>query len=226
MTITPAWICDLILIALFAVVVLRYMHRGFLADIVSLVGSIVSVAGASFVSRSYAQPLFDNLLRPGLESNVMKSISENGLDIAELARKYGSFLPDSFLNQLISGVSGALDKTAANAAQSVVNLVLEPIFVPLISMVLFFVVFTLARFLISMLTGLLVHANGIPLAGKMNKGLGAALGAAAGCVDLFLVYCAAWSIMMITGGALPVLDAQLFENSLILRLLGQLNPFV
>ena len=226
MEFSPALICDLVLIVLFAMVVIRYMHRGFLADIVSLAGSIISLGGASFVSRSYAQPIFDSLLRPGLEKNVMNSIAENGLDIAALAKKYGSFLPDSFLNDVISSVSSALDQTAANAAQRVVDLVLEPIFVPLVSIVLFFVVFTLARFVVSMLTGLLVHANGIPLAGGMNKSMGAVLGAAAGCVDLFLVYCAAWSLMLLTGGVLPVLNSELFEKSLILRLLGNLNPFV
>ena len=127
---------------------------------------------------------------------------------------------------MIRSVSSALDQTAADAAQRVVEAVLKPIFVPLISIVLFFVVFMLARFLVSLLADLFTHANSIPLAGGVNRGLGAVLGVAAGCVDLFLVYCAAWSLMLLTGGALPVLNQELFDTSLVLRLGGLLNPFV
>lgn len=226
MKITPALICDLICILLFALVVLRYMNRGFLADIVSFGGSALSLFGATYASKQYAQPIFDTMLRPGLEKNILQNITENGLDIAALAKKYGGFLPDDFLNSIVSAVSSALDKTSADAAQRVVELVMEPIFVPLISIVLFFVVFTLARFVVSLLVGLLTQANRIPLAGGMNKGLGAIVGCLAGALDLFLVYCAAWSLMLLTGGALPVLNQELFDNSLVLQLLGHMNPFV
>ncbi len=226
MKITPALICDLVCLLLFALVVLRYMNRGFLADIVSFGGSALSLLGATYVSKQYAQPIFDTMLRPGLEKNILQSITENGLDIAALAKKYGGFLPDDFLNGIVSAVSSALDKTSADAAQRVVELVMEPIFVPLISIVLFFVVFTLARFVVSLLVGLLTQANKIPLAGSMNKGLGAIVGALAGALDLFLVYCAAWSLMLLTGGVLPVLNQELFDNSLVLQLLGHMNPFV
>ena len=219
MKITPAMICDICLLVLLLLVVFRYMHRGFLSDIVNLLGSVVSIAGAMFVSHTYSEPIFDQLLRPGLEKSVMKNIAENGLDVAALAEKYGGFLPESFLQNVIRSVSSALDQTAADAAQRVVEAVLKPIFVPLISIVL-------ARFLVSLLADLFTHANSIPLAGGVNRGLGAVLGVAAGCVDLFLVYCAAWSLMLLTGGALPVLNQELFDTSLVLRLGGLLNPFV
>ena len=96
MKITPALICDLICILLFALVVLRYMNRGFLADIVSFGGSALSLFGATYASKQYAQPIFDTMLRPGLEKNILQNITENGLDIAALAKKYGGFLPDDF----------------------------------------------------------------------------------------------------------------------------------
>ena len=90
-------ICDICLLVLLLLVVFRYMHRGFLSDIVNLLGSVVSIAGAMFVSHTYSEPIFDQLLRPGLEKSVMKNIAENGLDVAALAEKYGGFLPESFL---------------------------------------------------------------------------------------------------------------------------------
>ena len=93
MKITPAMICDICLLVLLLLVVFRYMHRGFLSDIVNLLGSVVSIAGAMFVSHTYSEPIFDQLLRPGLEKSVMKNIAENGLDVAALAEKYGGFLP-------------------------------------------------------------------------------------------------------------------------------------
>lgn len=226
MKFNTAMICDILLIILFLLVIIRYMTRGFLAGIVSLFGNIASMAGALFVSRTFAQPIFDKLLRPGLEKSVMENITENGMDIAELAEHYGGFLPDSFIQQVVNAVNEAVNESAAVAAQKVAELVLEPIFVPLISIVLFFVVFTVMRFIVSLLIGLLTHANGIPLAGTVNRGMGALLGAAAGLIDLFLIYCAAWSLMLLTGGVLPVLNSELFENSFIFQLLGNLNPFV
>ena len=70
MKITPAMICDICLLVLLLLVVFRYMHRGFLSDIVNLLGSVVSIAGAMFVSHTYSEPIFDQLLRPGLEKSV------------------------------------------------------------------------------------------------------------------------------------------------------------
>ena len=32
--------------------------------------------------------------------------------------------------------------------------------------------------------------------------------------------------MLLTGGVLPVLNQELFDNSLVLQLLGHMNPFV
>ena len=95
MKITPAMICDICLLVLLLLVVFRYMHRGLLSDIVNLLGSVVSIAGAMFVSHTYSEPIFDQLLRPGLEKSVMKNIAENGLDVAALAEKYGGFLPET-----------------------------------------------------------------------------------------------------------------------------------
>ena len=226
LTLTPAFICDILCLVFFLAVVLRYRRCGFLAGVVSLAGNLASVLGAVWLSRRYAAEIFTRFLRPGILENLRHSMTGEGLDLADIISRYGGLLPQSLRDTLLEGVSVLLDPALPHAAETVADQVVSPLMVPLISIVLFFVVYTLCRFLVSLLVTLLTGANSIPLAGSLNKSLGLLLGLLAGAIDLFLVYCALWSVMAISGGNLPYLSEALFSQSLVFGLLGRVNPFI
>lgn len=223
---SPSLICDILCLVFFISVVLRYSHRGFLAGIVSLVGNFASVLSATFIARTYAGSLFTSFLRPGIVESISRSLSSESFRLTDVIDQYGGFLPESFRQKVLESVAALLDPAVPHAAEQVVAQVVEPLMIPFISMVLFFVAYTIFRFLVSMLVTVLTAANLIPLAGGINRSMGMVLGLLAGIIDLFLVFCAAWSLMAITGGKIPFLNEELFAGSLIFGLMGRLNPFI
>lgn len=45
--------------------------------------------------------------------------------------------------------------------------------------------------------------NRVPLVGSVNKGLGAVIGLVAGLINVLMVLCVIWAVVVITGGSLP-----------------------
>ena len=111
-------------------------------------------------------------------------------------------------------------------ADTIVQKVLAPLLTPVISLVLFFVAFALLRMLVSMLVTVLGLVNRLPVIGSVNRWLGWAAGGAASMLDLYLVLCVVWAIIVITGGNLTVLNDTVMSSSLYYKAFNLFNPFV
>ena len=51
------------------------------------------------------------------------------------------------------------------------------------------------------------------------------MGLLAGVVDLYLVLCAVWAVIVITGGSIEFLNDQALAGSITYSLFGRFNPF-
>ena len=51
------------------------------------------------------------------------------------------------------------------------------------------------------------------------------MGLAAGVVDLYLVLCAVWAVIVITGGSIEFLNDQALAGSVTYAIFGRFNPF-
>ena len=120
----------------------------------------------------------------------------------------------------------ALCSTAESLAQVIVSDLIAPLFTPVIAIVLFFVAFTLLRMAASFLVTLLSNLNKLPVLGGVNYWLGFAAGLLAGLLDVFLVLCVVWALIVITGGGLPFLNDAALADSIVYRLFGRINPFM
>ena len=89
----------------------------------------------------------------------------------------------------------------------------------------FFVAFALCRLVVSFVVAVLTNFNRIPLVGGVNRMLGFAMGILAGTVDLYLVLCAVWAIIVITGGSISFLNDTALSGSVAYGIFGRLNPF-
>lgn len=225
-TVSAGLVCDLICLGILLATALRYRRLGLLGGVVNLAGNLGSLGAATFVSRRYAGVIFAGFLRPGMEKSIAKTISGEGFDPAAIAEQYGAMLPKGIREHILAEVMECLDPAIPHAAEAIVTHVVEPLILPLLSIVLFFVVYTVCRFLVSMVVTVLTGANHIPLAGSVNRTLGTVFGVVAGAVDIFIFYCVAWSIMVITGGKLPILDEALFAGSGVFAFLSRINPFM
>lgn len=227
----PSFLFDIICVVLLLVLALVYAHKGLLATLVQAVGSLASLIGAKLFA-DWASPLiFERFLRAGFLTRITATITEQGtFDLSALAAQYAGFLPETLRQSIVDSVSGTVTQMvasgAATAAEAIVDKVIEPLFTPVLAIVLFFVAFTVFRMLVSLLVTVLTNVNKIPLVGGVNRALGFFAGLIAGVIDLFLLLCGVWALIVITGGGLPYLNETALGASLFYRLFSRINPFV
>ena len=107
-----------------------------------------------------------------------------------------------------------------------VQKVLAPLLTPVISLVLFFVAFALLRMLVSLLVTVLGLVNKLPVVGTVNRWLGWTAGGIASLLDIYLVLCVLWALIVITGGNLTVLNDTVMSSSLYYKVFNVFNPFL
>ena len=142
-TLKPSLIFDLILLAVLLVSAMASYRKGLLTAIVQFAGRLFSLAGAWFVSREVSPYLFENFLERSFVTRVQGTISQQGVvDLTALVDKYAGFLPQSIQNSIIQSVSQTLDTGAPDVAQTIVTQVVEPLFTPIIAVVVFLIMRT------------------------------------------------------------------------------------
>ena len=68
--------------------------------------------------------------------------------------------------------------------------------------------------------------NKLPVIGTVNRGLGWLTGGMTAMLDLYLVLCVVWGLVVITGGNLNVLNDTVMHSSLYYKAFNVFNPFL
>ena len=219
----PSFIFDIICTVVWLLLAVRYARKGFLAAVVQLTGNLVSLFGARQFSGWAAGQVFEQFFANSFRDQIAVSLSG-------IAAKYAGFLPESFRASIVEAcersISAVLSDNAVVLADVIVQKVLAPLLTPVISLVLFFVAFALLRMLVSLLVTVLGLVNRLPVIGAVNHGLGWSVGALASLVDIYLVLCVVWALIVITGGNLTVLNDTVMSGSLYYKAFNLFNPFL
>ena len=223
---TPSIVFDCIMLALLLLVALLYARRGFAAGLVQFVGNLASLIGALVFSHEASPVLFEKFFRNGFVESIQNTITAEGtVNVQQIIEKYAGFLPAGLKENLNETASLLVDSSAANLAVRLVEEVIAPLLTPIIAIVLFFVAFALCKLLVSLLVAVLTNVNRIPLMGSVNRFFGFLMGLLAGTVDLYLVLCAVWAVIVITGGSIEFLNDQALAGSIAYSAFGRFNPF-
>lgn len=221
-----AIVFDFVMLALLLVVAFAYARRGFAAGLVQFVGNLASLIGALVLSQEASPLLFEQFFQSGFVTSIQNTISAEGtVNIQSTIEKYAGFLPESIKKSLTASAAGLLDSGAPDLAVKLVDEVIAPLLTPIIAIVLFFVAFALCKLLVSLLVAVLTNVNRIPLMGSVNRFFGFLMGLLAGTVDLYLVLCAVWAVIVITGGSIEFLNDQALAGSIAYSAFGKFNPF-
>lgn len=217
---------DLILLAILLLVAMRYAGKGFAAALVQFAGNLASLLGASIFSQNIAPVLFTNFFENNFTTSIEKTLADGGqVQLDQLVEKYAGFLPDEIQQSIIQSAGGVLTGNAPELAEQVVSQVIAPLLTPIIAIVVFFVAFALCKVIVGFVVAVLTNFNRISILGSVNKLLGFGMGLLAGVVDLYLILCAVWAIIVVTGGSIPWLNQQVLGDSVGFTLFGQFNPF-
>ena len=73
---------------------------------------------------------------------------------------------------------------------------------------------------------MLTNLNQIPVVGHVNRFLGLVMGVLVGGVDLYIVLCAVWALMIITDNNLWFLNESVLATSAVYNVFSGINPFV
>ena len=219
----PSFLFDIVCTVVWLLLAVRYARKGFLAASVQLGGNVFSLVGARVFSGWAAAEVFQRFLA--------ESISAGGVvDLTGIADKYAGFLPESFRASIVEtcerSISAVLSDNAVVLADAIVQKVLAPLLTPVISVVLFFVAFALLRMLVSMLVTVLGLVNRLPVIGTVNRWLGWVTGCVASTMDIYLMLCVVWAVIVITGGNLTVLNDTVMSGSLYYKAFNLFNPFL
>lgn len=221
-----AIVFDLVMLALLLVVAFAYARRGFAAGLVQFVGNLASLFGALVLSHQASPLLFEKFFQNGFVTSIQNTLTAEGtVNIQSTIEKYAGFLPESIKESLTASAAGLLDSGAPDMAVKLVDEVIAPLLTPIIAIVLFFVAFALCRLLVGLLVAVLTNVNRIPVMGSVNRFFGFLMGLLAGVVDLYLVLCAVWAVIVITGGSIGFLNDQALAGSITYSLFGRFNPF-
>lgn len=221
-----AIVFDLVMLALLLVVAFAYARRGFAAGLVQFVGNLASLIGALVLSHQASPLLFEKFFQNGFVTSIQNTLTAEGtVNIQSTIEKYAGFLPQSIKESLTASAAGLLDSGAPDLAVKLVDEVIAPLLTPIIAIVLFFVAFALCRLLVGLLVAVLTNVNRIPVMGSVNRFFGFLMGLLAGVVDLYLVLCAVWAVIVITGGSIGFLNDQALAGSITYSLFGRFNPF-
>ncbi|MBQ8647950.1 MAG: CvpA family protein [Oscillospiraceae bacterium] len=227
MQMEPSLVFDLVLLALLALAAITGYRRGLLAAVVRFVGLLASLLGAWLLSQKAGPYLFENFLRQSFIERVEETIAQQGtVDLADLVGRYAGFLPQSVQDRFIQSAGAALDLSAPDVAQNIVLQVVEPLFVPVITLLVFFVAFAVLRLAVGMLSGLLTTLNHVPLLGGANQVLGFVFGLLTGLLEVYLVLCVVWAVMVITSGQLPLFNEAALSASWGYQVFTRVNPFL
>ena len=227
----PSLIFDILCTVVWLVLMLYYARKGFLASIVKLVGNLLSLICAKQFAGATSGLVFDNFLAPNFHTQIVESLSADGIvDLSGIASRYAGFLPESFRESIVDAceksISTALSNNADALASIIVENILRPLITPVISLVLFFVAYALMRMVISMLVSVLGLVNRLPVIGTVNRWLGLSIGGFASLIDIYLVLCVLWAVIVITGGNLSVLNDTMMSSSIYYKVFNLFNPFM
>ena len=227
----PSFLFDIICTVVWLLLAVRYARKGFLASVVQLARSLLSLTGARAFSGWAAGQVFQNFFAGSFRDQIAASITAGGVvDLSGIAQRYAGFLPESFRASIVEAcersVSAVLSDNAVVLADVIVQKVLAPLLTPVISLMLFFVAFALLRMLVSLLVTVLGLVNKLPVVGTVNRWLGWTAGGIASLLDIYLVLCVLWALIVITGGNLTMLNDTVMSSSLYYKVFNVFNPFL
>ena len=227
----PSFIFDILCTVVWLVLAIRYARKGFLAGVVQLTGNLISLFGARQFSGWAAGQVFEQVFANSFRDQIAASISAEGaVSLSGIAAKYAGFLPESFRASIVAAcersINAVLADNAVVLADTIVEKVLQPLLTPVIMLVLFFVFYAVLRLLVSMLVTVLGLVNKLPVIGTVNRGLGWLTGGMTALLDLYLVLCVVWGLVVITGGNLNVLNDTVMHSSLYYKAFNVFNPFL
>lgn len=184
---------DIIMLAVVLISVIIGYVRGAAGTILSLVGGLVSIIVSRALGNNLAPWIYENFFREDIDKKITSAVTDiiaNGIE--NIGDGVVESLPD-FLQDILydTGIVTALNSVTGNSVDElavsscdVVQNIIEPIYVGIISVCATAILFIIFSMIISLLCKISGIINKIPIVGTANKIIGCVLG---GVYGIFIV---------------------------------------
>ena len=219
---------DIIIVVIVLIVAIRYYKKGFVSGIVNFVGTLAALIAAFMVSKQFSGKLFENFLKDNFIEKTSSMLGSNTdlLTVEEVIQNVTGFLPQGIVDFILGATEINIDgNSAVTLSVQIVEEVIAPLVIPVISMILFFVAFALFRLFIMFLSAALINVNKIPLVGSANRMLGFFSGILVGVLYIYVLIIIIWGITVVTSNELTYLNQEILSSSKIYNVFEGYMPF-
>lgn len=218
-------IVDIILIAAVLLIILHGYFKGFLVSVLSLARYALGIPFCYYLAKNASEPLYNALIRESVSARIAQGIDNTGIDsiIAGVRESVNEF-PEALKNTI--DLSFLNNISASNAAQSIMQNVVDPVVILIVKIVLFIAVVAVFFVVTSILIALVDKASkkkDAPFK-DTNKFLGAALGALKAVIIIIAVAAVADFLVVHFAGSGGFIDQ--LESSAVITFINKFNPLL
>lgn len=225
-------VLDVIVLAIIGITAVISAKKGFVATVVELVGLVLAFYLAFTLSSVAANFTYDKFISPSIKETIVEEIGDS-------VNKTADSVWESLPGIVVSGantlgiekedVFGGANDTASSTIEDIANTVdvkiARPVITTFIRFILGFILFIACIFLIKILAKLLNKLFSFSIIGKLNKLLGAVLGAGKGMVFATVFVLLLSTIAAVTKNGFLIFTNENIEKSAIFDFIAGFNPF-
>lgn len=188
-----SWVWDILTVALFAFMLWKAWKDGFFKTLMHLISWVLALVLAIALATPVATWIFDTFIRGNMTAEIANQLeSTSGIEsfLSAWDAKLLEF-PEAVQSFLQSGGMGSSDAilgsllaegTDFEVATQLVDTIIAPLAILLISLVCMILLFVLLSFLLSIVVKLIGNVFKLPLLKQLDKTLGLVLGAVQGVI--------------------------------------------
>lgn len=190
------YLIDAVVVLIFVCVVLDGRKRGFVKMVLSLVAAIISIVIAGEISEPIAVRINDAYVHDIIVEEIDNNFNVEEITAADIEGIEDSMPPEVAEIAREAGISiEEILTQAVNAEGSIVENIVdsaeEKLIIPIISMVVFAAAYIILMIIFAIIIGAINTVFKLPVINKLNRGLGAALGAVKGVIVISVLSIAA-----------------------------------
>ena len=230
-----AYIIDIIIVALFVVIVAMAYKKGFLSTVIDTFALGISAVVSYMFCEPVAEGAYNLFVRNLVETRFTRVLDDisSTLSVTEKVTAMIEGLPPSAVKLAeamgvnFKALSLSMSAGGNLSDDALIDLAVDkighPIMINVTEVVTFIAMFIIITIALKFLVSIFKKANDIPLLGKLNAGLGGVIGVVKAAAIIF-VACTAFYFIAGMSGAGPVIEA--INNSKIYAVIIENNPIV
>lgn len=188
---------DIAIIVIIIAFIVLGAKNGAGRTLLKIVGTILSVVLSFVICNPLAQGIYNSFFKPGVIKNISDSINTSGVNsVTKAVNDVINSLPQYVMSVfkyfgvdsklLNDSLTNAVSQSPQGAA-NIIEKVISPVFIALISLILFLLFFIIISIGIGLLTKLLCNVLNLPIIKQVNKFAGGILGILQGVLVVFLL---------------------------------------